>query len=424
MNRSSLKPTVALLAAAALSLSLLQADDWPQWRGPHRNGISQETGLLQEWPENGPKLVWAVKDVGAGFSTPAVVGQRIYLMGNEGVDKEFVEALNAVDGQHVWTATLGKVGPNHGPQYPGARSTPTVDGEWLYALGSDGDLACLGTDKGTIRWHKNLRTDFAGQSGNWAYAESPLVDGDTLICTPGGTEATLVALNKHTGELIWKSAVPGGDQAAYASVQKAEIGGVPQYIQYLQKGVVGLEAKTGKFLWRYDRTAQRSAANIPTPVIHGDLVYSAAGQSGGGLARVKKDAGAFAAEEVYFSPKLPKDIGGAIQLGNYLYGTMGAALACVEFETGKIQWEERSIAPGSLCYADKRLYLHGENGEVALIEATPSAYHEKGRFTPPDPPDRGTAKAWSYPVVAQGRLYIRDGTTLWSFDIRRAGTGS
>src|SRR3569623_127650 len=174
---------LALIAAQFSSVA--SAADWPQWRGPHRDGISAEKGLLKKWPEGGPKLVWQQKDIGEGNSTPAVVGDRHYVLSNKGIDDEFVQALSVKDGKQVWSTKLGKVGPNQGPQYPGARSTPTVDGERLYALGSDGDLVCLETSSGKERWRKNLRDDLNGQPGAWAYSESPLIDGDVLVCTPG-----------------------------------------------------------------------------------------------------------------------------------------------------------------------------------------------------------------------------------------------
>jgi outer membrane protein assembly factor BamB len=403
---------------------LLQASgafsaDWPQWRGPQRNGISRETGLLKEWPKEGPKLLWQAKEIGFGYSTPAVVGQRIYLLSNQGADNESVHALDARDGKPVWSTRIGKVGnPDQQPAYPGARSTPTVDGALLYALGSDGDLACLETSTGKVRWQKNVRAQFGGRPGVWAYSESPLIDGNAVICTPGGSEATLVALNKRTGDVIWKSAVPGGDEAAYASAIVVEAGGVKQYVQFLQKGVVGVDARTGKFLWRYDRTAQGSPANIPTPVAHDGYVYTASSRGGGGLVRLKVSQGAVEAEPVYFATKLPTSIGGAVHVGGYLYGTTGAALLCAEFSTGTVKWEDRSVGPGALCYADGRLYVYGENGNVALVEATPEAYRERGRFTPPDPPERGRSRSWAYPVVANGRLYIRDLSTLWCYDVR------
>jgi outer membrane protein assembly factor BamB len=415
-----------LLVAVGVGIFSLVAGaaDWPQWRGPERNGISRETGLLKEWPKEGPKLLWQVKDVGGGYSTPAIAGDRIYLLSNRD-DEESALALDVKDGHEVWSVKIGKVGKNTGPQYPGARSTATVDGDALYCLGSDGDLVCLERDKGKARWQKNLKADFGGKPGFWAYAESPLVDGDVVVCTPGGKEATLVALNKKNGDVIWKSAVPGGDEAAYASVTVVEVGGLKQYVQFLQKGVVGVDAKTGTFLWRYDKTAAGSPANIPTPVAHEGYVYSATSLGGGGLVKLKVDKEEVAAEPVYFAKNLPTSIGGAVVLGEHLYGTNGKGLQCIEFTTGKEKWQDPCVGAGSVCYADGCLYVHGENGDVALVEATPAAYREKGRFTPPDQPkhpQRGQ-KAWAYPAVANGRLYLRDLGVLWCYDVRGAKDG-
>lgn len=407
------------LLGIVLGVGAFTAADWPQWRGPERNGISQEKGLLDRWPEGGPKLLWQVNDVGFGYSTPAVVGDRLYLLSNEGNQDEFVQAHAVEDGKKVWSTRIGSVGhPEQRPAYPGSRSTPTVDGDSIYVLGSDGDLACLETATGKVRWSKNVRREFGGQYGEWAYSESPLVDGDVLVCTPGGAEATLLAVNKRNGEVIWKCAVPGGDEAAYSSPIVIEVGGIRQYVQFLGKGVVGVEAKTGKLLWRYDRTAEGSPANIPTPVARNGYVYTAASRSGGGLVKLTADQGQVNAEEVYFTPRMPTSIGGAVLVGDHLYGTTRQAVVCGEFTSGETKWTERGLAPASLCYADGHLYLHGENGEVALLEATPEAYREKGRFTPPGQPDRGSSKAWTYPVVANGRLYIRDLGVMWCYDIR------
>ena len=191
MKRFTTARCPAIVLGIAIGLCLvplgLPAADWPQWRGPQRNGISAETGLLAEWPKEGPRLVWQVKDIGSGYSTPSVVGDRLYLLSNQGTDNEFVQALEAKDGKRVWSQRIGKVGnPDQQPNYPAARSTPTVDGEWLFAFGSDGDLACLERATGKVRWQKNVRKDYGGQPGIWAYSESPLVDGEAVVCTPGG----------------------------------------------------------------------------------------------------------------------------------------------------------------------------------------------------------------------------------------------
>ena len=413
---------LAALITLCLNCSLATfAKDWPQWRGPDRNGISSETGLLKQWPAEGPKLIWQVNDLGDGYSTPAVVGNRIFLMSNRGLENEFVQALSTQDGKVIWTTRVGNVGnPNQEPSYPKARSTPTVDGDLLYALGSDGDLACLETKTGKIRWQKSLRKDFSGQPGDWAYAESPLVDGDVVVVTPGGADATMVALNKKTGALVWKSAVPGGDAAGYASAIVVQAPGRKEYVQFLSKGLVGVDAKTGQFLWRFAEVA-KGPAQMWTPNARGDSVYAAANGVGGGLVRLKADG---TAEPVYFARGLPNGIGGAVLIGDHLYGTqVEQKLLAMDFATGKIAWQAESIGWSSVAYADGLLYLHGVNGEVALVEATPEAYRIKGRFKPAAPPEHKKVGpypegAFAYPVIANGRLYIRDLGTMWVYDIK------
>src|SRR5262245_50193472 len=315
------------------------AFDWPQWRGPERNGISQERGLLKQWPPEGPKLLWQVDDIGDGYSTPAVVGTRIYLMSNRGFENEFVQALSTQDGKCVWTTRVGNVGSPNDFLYGKARSTPTVDGDSIYALGSDGDLACLETISGRVRWQKHIKKEFDGKPGVWAYAESPLVDGDVVVVTPGGEQATLLALNKKTGAIIWKSAVPGGDPAGYASAIVVQAGGRKQYVQFLSKGIVGVDAKTGQFLWR-DKEVAKGPAQAFTPVARDGYVYGGGLGVGGGLGRLKPDGGGVAAEQVYFERGLPNGFGGAVLVGDYLYGTGTAEqpLVAVEFTTGKVKW--------------------------------------------------------------------------------------
>ena len=427
--KSRLLTTIAALCLCFSAVSVTGSanlspsnSDWPQWRGPERNGISQERGLLKQWPAEGPKLLWQVNDIGDGYSTPSVVGTRIYLMSNRGFENEFVQALSTQDGKPIWTTRVGNVGNAQDFLYSKARSTPTVDGDFIYALSSDGDLDCLETASGKIRWQTNIKKEFGGKPGIWAYAESPLVDGDVVVVTPGGTEATMVALNKKTGAVIWKSAVPGGDPAGYASAIVVQAGGRKQYVQFLSKGIVGVDAKTGQFLWRYAEVS-KGMAQMVTPVARDGYVYGGAQGVGGGLVRLKADPDGVAAEKVYFARGLPNDIGGSVLVGEYLYGTTDAGLVAVEFTTGKVKWQGEGIGSGSVAYADGQLYLHGQNGNVALIEATPEAYREKGRFTPPVQPKRRKLgpfpeKAWTYPVIANGRLYIRDIGTLWAYDIK------
>jgi outer membrane protein assembly factor BamB len=409
-----------LLLCGLIAFPIL-AEDWPQWRGLQRDGHSTETRLLREWPEKGPKLCWQAPGVGSGFSAPSVARGKVYLLGNEGLTNEFAMALSAKDGRQLWRVRLGKVGrPEQNPNYPGARSTPTVDGHLVYALGSDGDLVCLETAGGKQRWRKNLCTDFDGKPGDWAYAESPLIDGNLLVCTPGGSNATMVALNKLTGATIWKCAMPEADNAGYASMVVAELSGVKQYVQFLAKGLAGVEAKTGKLLWRYLPSAKGAPGAVVTPVVCDGCVFSSTAVAGGALVRPAKTNGEFVVEEVYFSPKLRFDLGGVLKAGDYLYGTAYPSTMCVEFKTGVIRWQERSKSLSCLV-ADGRLFAHADDGHVMLLEPTPEAYREKGNFMPENrPADHGEFTALAFPVLADGRLYIRELSSLWCYEVKEA----
>ncbi len=402
---------------------LLTAADYPQWRGPQRDGTSPETGLLKQWPKDGPRLLWKVTGLGMGYGAPAVSGSRLFVIANEGMDNEFLRALSTEDGKVLWSMRIGSVGsPDQQPAYPSARSTPTVDGNLVYAMGSDGDLVCADTATGKLRWRKSARNDFGGRSHKWAYAESPLIDGAKILMTPGGADATLVALDKKSGEPIWKSQVPGGPAPGYASIISVNAAGRKQYVQFMENGVIGVDAATGQFLWRYNETS-KGPANIPTPIGHGNYVYSTARSMGaGGLVELKPDSGGVKAEQVYFERGLPSAIGGAGLVDGILYGASSGNLVAADFATGKVRWSNESTGDASVAYAEGHLYVYGEDGDLSLVEATPEAYREKGRFTPPAHPahTRGAReKSWAYPVLANGRLYVRDLDTVWAYDVKR-----
>lgn len=400
------------LLALALALGLsARAADWPQWRGPNRDGTSKDTGLLQEWPADGPKLRWKA-DIGPGYSSPSVVAGKVFVQTTKDKD-EFVLCLDEATGKEQWKAKIGTVAPNKGPQYPGTRASPTVDGDRVYGLASDGTLACLGTD-GAAKWARNVAKDFNGSVGNWAYTESLLVDGGAVVCTPGGSEATLAALNKLTGETVWKCAVPGGDTADYASIVVVTVGGTKQYVQYMRKGVVACDAKTGKFLWRYDGTVDQGA-NMLTPVVSGGKVYVSS-RGGGGMVEVTADGDSVTAKQVYLEKQLNGGIGGAVLVGEHLYGATGQALFCAEFATGKVLWTERT-GNASVCFADGRLYVRAhQTGDVLLVEANPKEFVQKGKFKQPD---RTKTPAWPHPVVANGGLYLRDMGVLLCYDVKK-----
>jgi len=541
--------------------------DWPQWQGPDRTAHSKETGLLKEWPKDGPPLVWKVKGVGGGDSTPSVAAGRLYGMSHRGSD-EIVWALSEKDGKEIWAVRIAPAQPQNWPQSKeGPSATPTVDGDRLYVMGLAGNVACLQVADGKVVWQRSLVADFKGRSPMWSFRESPLVDGEKVICTPGGEEATMVALNKLTGERIWKSQVPdrvgsgqtqnrgpggnrpnamqtdpvlstldkdqskelsadeltgapavlltldknqdgklsedevspgGGGQdaqaggqrrrrgpgimrmikalsaldadennvidegeiknavaalkkldgngdgkltddeagmksmsppstgAAYSSAIAIDFGGQRQYVQLLAMTVAGVSAADGKLLWRYDKPANSMRINISTPIYHDGHVFAATAYgAGGGLAKlVKKENGEFAAEEVWFSKSMENHHGGVILHDGALFGANGGNgggyMACLDFKTGEVLWDERDsdkrrVTKGSVAFVDGRIYYRTEEGPIVLIEPSRKEYLERGRFTQPDRTDK---PAWAHPVVANGKLYIRDQDTLFCYDVK------
>jgi outer membrane protein assembly factor BamB len=410
-----------LLGTASLALAgdngfQKRPHDWPQWLGPGRDALCRETGLLRTWPKAGPALQWKAHGLGEGFSTPSIAAGRVFTMGNRG-QTEFVIALREKDGTELWATAVGPV-RSQGGGYPGPRCTPTVDGDRVYALGLNGDLLCLAVRDGQEQWRKDLTKDFSGQPGGWGYTESPLIDGDKLICTPGGRKATLVALNKRDGRTVWTAQVPNGDHAGYASVVAAEVDGHRQYVQFLSRGVVGVAAEDGKFLWRFNDPAN-GTANISTAVVHGDHVFAASNYGrGGALAHLTGAGGSARAEVVYFTSNMQNHHGGMVLVDGYLYGADGGQLACLEFKTGKVMWESGKPGKGSIVFADGRLYYRneGHRGTVYLIEANPREYVEVAHF---DQPERSRRNAWAHPVIANGCLYIADQDVLFCYDVKQ-----
>lgn len=421
-----------LIAAGTLALagaSNSVADDWPQWRGPGRNGISAETGLLQRWPDGGPPLAWRAEGLGRGFSSVAVDDGTIYTMGDRD-GRQWVVALAEADGTERWRTPIG---PPWIDGYGGPRGTPTVDADRVYAIGTDGDLVCLDTASGRVRWRRSLTADFggfmsAGQGVHWRYAESPLVDGDRLLVTPGAADAMIVALDKRDGSELWRAAVPslgalGADGAAYSSIVVSEAAGVRQYVQLVGRGAIGVAADDGRFLWGYNRIAN-DVANIPTPLIDGDRVFVTTGYgTGAALLRLVADgAGGVRAVEEWFlgGNTLQNHHGGVVLREGVLYtGTghnRGHPIA-VAIDDGAVLWGPvRNAGEGSaaVTYADGHLYLRYQSGIMLLAEARPERYVEKGSFPIPD----AAPFSWSHPVIANGRLYLREQNHLLAYDIR------
>ncbi|MEX0938302.1 MAG: PQQ-binding-like beta-propeller repeat protein [Pirellulales bacterium] len=414
----------ALIAVVfACTMSVRAADDWPQWRGPARDGISTDTGLLRQWDE-APPLVWKASGLGAGFSSVSVADGRIYTMGDRD-DAQLLIALDGRNGRELWATRIGDVWEPGG--YAGPRATPTVDGNRIYAIGPHGDLICVEARTGREVWRKNFRRDFDGKMmSGWGFAESPLVDGEKLVCTPGGPQAGMVALDKRNGREIWRCAFAeigesGNDGAAYSSIVISHGGGVKQYVQLAGRGVVGVDAERGRFLWGYNRIAN-GTANIPTPIVRDDYVFCSTGYgTGAALLRLVPAGGSVEAEEVYFldSQQLQNHHGGMVLVGDYLYGGHGhnqGFPVCVHWQTGENQWD-RVRGPGSgsaaVAFADGQLYFRYQDGIVALIEATPEGFQLNGQFQLPDV-DR---PSWPHPVVAGGRLYLREQDALYCYDV-------
>ncbi|MCL5279927.1 MAG: PQQ-like beta-propeller repeat protein [Planctomycetes bacterium] len=423
-NRSCRWLALAVAGCCFLFATSARAADWPQWNGPNRDGKSADTGLLQEWPKEGPALAWKIKGLGGGYSGPAIAAGRIFGMSFRG-EEEVVWALSETDGKELWATRLGPAykqpGWPQGKEGPGC--TPTVDGERLYVEGMGGAIACLQVQDGKILWQHNLKDDFGGIIPPWSYRESPLVDGDKVIYTPGGKDATLVALDKLTGKTIWKCQVPDGPKAAYTSAIPVDFEGQRQYVQFTQKALVGVAASDGKLLWRYNKAANGNGIICSTPLWHEGLVFAASAYgAGGGLLKLSKDAGGgIKADEVYFTKKMQNHHGGMIVLDGCLYGANGGneggSLVCLDFKTGNVLWDGRdSGAPkGALALADGRLYYRLENGTMLLIEPNAKQYIERGRF---QQPDRTRQPAWTHPVIANGKLYLRDQDLLLCYALK------
>jgi len=392
------------------------AFDWPQWRGPDRTDVSQESGLLKEWPSGGPKRLWLFKNAGNGYSGPAIVNGKLFTMGTRD-GAEIMIALNADTGEELWTASIGPI--VNFDRGGGPRGTPAVDGEHIYGLGGQGKLICAAVADGKVLWSASL-ADLGGRTPNWGYSESVLVDGDKVICTPGGAKGAIAALDKATGKVIWQSK-EFTDPAHYSSAIVGEQSGTRQYIQLTAQHVVGISAKDGKLLWKSPFPGQ--TAVVPTPILHDGCVYVTAGY-GAGCKLVKLGAGN-QVSDVYDNKAMKNHHGGVVLVGDHLYGySDGAGWLCQEFKSGKAAWSERNaLGKGALGFADGMLYCLEENsGTVVLAEASPAGWKEHGRFKlDPQSKIRDSAgRFWTHPVISNGRLYLRDQDLIFCYDVKKS----
>lgn len=387
--------------------------DWPQFNGALRDNRSAESGLLTEWPPEGPALVWTAHGTGAGYSSVAVVQGVVYTMGNKG-ESEAILALDAGTGEKLWSTPFAWA--SHPSNGDGPRCTPAVHQGQVVGLGANGDVVCVDAADGTIRWQKNLIKEYGGSVPGWGYCESLLIDGDRVIATPGGDKATLVALEIETGKELWKVLLAGKDRPGYASPAFAEINGIRQYVQFTAAGTVGVRADTGQFLWR-DNSAANGSANCSSPLVSGNFIFSASDYgTGGALVRLAGQGTGIQAELVYKTSHMMNHHGDMVIVDGLLFGSHDpGVLTCLDLATGDVKWKNRSVGKGSVTAADGRIYLRSEQGPIALVEATGDGYRELGRF---DQPHRSSSSTWSHPVVAAGRMFLRDQDKLLCYDLR------
>jgi outer membrane protein assembly factor BamB len=407
--------TLLVIAALALGLSsipagtgLAQTTDWFQWRGPNRDGHSAETGLLREWPSGGPKELWRATGAGTGYSSFSASNNRLFTLGARG-NVEYVIAFDAATGNRLWEVPNGQRFRND--MGDGPRSTPTVEGDRVYAFGGTGELVCLDVATGKKHWSVNVVSQFGGNTPYWGYSESPLIVDDRIILNAGGPRASIVAINKLNGQTIWQQ---HSDDAGYSSPMLLRTGSLQQVVFFTGQRGLAVDPRDGRLLWSYNR-ASNNTANIATPVIRGNRVFFSSDYgTGAALVEVRAAGNIASAQEVYFTRDMRNHHASSVIVGDHIYGFSSSILTALKFDTGETAWRNRSVGKGSLVYADERLYLYSEQGTIGLAEATPTEYRERGRFSikASGPP------TWSHPIITNGRLIIRDQDTVYAYDVK------
>jgi outer membrane protein assembly factor BamB len=410
----SLTLTALLIAASALQV---RSEDWPQWGGPARDHKSADSGLLQKWPEAGPKRLWLQENLGLGYSGPAIVSGRIYIMGARD-GKEFLIALNEKDGKEIWAAEMSPMLEN-GPWGEGPRGTPTVQDGRVYTMSGKGTLIAADIKDGKVLWKKAM-SDLGGKEQDWGYTESPLVENGVVYCTPGGKQGAVAALDAKTGELKWQSKDFVVERTHYSSLVATDLNGTRQLIRLTERKLAGLDAKTGKLLWQVDYPGK--VAVIPTPIVKGNKIYVTAGYDTGASKLIEIGPGN-EVKEIYQNTVMRNHHGGVVLHNEHIYGFSDinrGNWVCQKFDTGDQVWAEKAIGKGAVTYADNRLYcLSEDKGIVALVEPSPEGYKEHGKFTLEAQSGKRSknGKVWTHPVIANGKLYLRDQEFLSCYDV-------
>lgn len=387
------------------------AHEWPQFHGPRRDNKSGETGLVRKWPDGGPELMWSVRGIGEGFSAVAVAGGRIYTTGNIG-DHTVITALD-LESKVRWKVENG---PAYRRSKPGTRSTPTICGGRLYHENADGDVVCLDARTGAVIWAVNILERYKGRNIEWALAESLLIDGENVICTPGGSRAGLVALDKNTGNTVW-ICKDTKDKPGYCSPILVEHNGTRQVCTLMAESVVGVDANSGELLWRVEHRTPFDE-NIPTPIYHDGCLFVTTRSTGARLLKLRVRGGQASVEQLWHTRDMDNQHGGVVLLDGYVYGSTltarGGPWVCLEFKTGKRVLADRGIGRVSLTFADGLLYLVNHRRRVALVRPSPRTFDLVSSF---EIPRGGQGPTWAHPVVCGGRLYIRHGDFLYCYGI-------
>lgn len=411
-----MKPRLGVMLALAIlaltGMASTQAParaEWFQWRGPDRDGISQETGLLQDWPKSGPPQVWRTAGAGNGYSSFSASGGRLYTLGAR-AGNEYVMAFDRATGKKVWEYQNGRRYEND--RGDGPRSTPTVEDDRLYVLGGSGDLTCLENATGKKIWSINLIQKFDGRNPYWGYSESPLIVGDRILVNAGGPRASIVAIAKADGATLWQN---HSDEAGYSSPMLMRTGSLNQVIFFTGSRTLAVDPRDGRLLWSYNKAAN-GTANVATPIVRGTRVFLSSDYgTGAALLDIRAAGNLASANEVYFTRDMRNHHASSVLIEDHIYGFSSSILTALKFDTGAMAWRDRSIGKGSLIFADKRLYLYSEDGVVGLAEASPSAYREHGRFTLAQ---QSGLPTWSHPVISGGLLIIRDQDSVYAYDVR------
>ena len=409
-SRLGLTGVLAILAFSGVVSSQAPAPaEWFQWRGPDRDGISQETGLLQDWPKAGPTQVWRTTGAGNGYSSFSSSGGRLYTLGAR-AGNEYVMAFDRATGKKVWEYQNGRRYEND--RGDGPRSTPTIEGDRLYVLGGSGDLTCLENATGKKIWSINLIQKFSGRNPYWGYSESPLIVGDRILVNAGGPRASIVAIAKADGATLWQS---HDDEPGYSSPMLMRTGSLNQVIFFTGTRALAVDPRDGRLLWSYNK-AGNGTANVATPIVRGTRVFLSSDYgTGAALLDIRAAGNLASANEIYFTRDMRNHHASSVLIADHVYGFSSSILTALKFDTGVMAWRDRSVGKGSLIFADQRLYLYSETGVVGLAEASPAGYREHGRFTLAQ---QSGLPTWSHPIISGGLLIIRDQDTVYAYDVR------